>query len=365
MMIKTFQPLSQMLLSVFHLIHALDMRWDQKSKELHVIQILSMVDTLRELHLCTYRRVQVYKQTVIDTHSEQLEEDQIKEVLDSVHRTQFLLGRWMLTNRLLVEQLQEHLRYLEDYYKSFNQAYKQAKPEQITKEVKEIVQPIQTVNQVSKEIVQPIQTVNQVSKEIVQPIHTVNQVSKEVVQPIQTVNQVLKEVVQPIQTVNQVSKEVVQPIQTVNQVLKEVVQPIQTVNQVSKEVVQPIQTVNQVLKEVVQPIQTVNQVPKEVVQPIQTVNQVPKEVVQPIQTVNQVSSALDAVKVGGAVKKRRPSSPPFMSKDVRKPRPQTKPVKVKLPVAPLIVTHHQVDGGMMSNQNKIVSKIGSRIYYRK
>lgn len=113
-MIKTFQPLSQMLLSVFHLIHALDMRWDQKSKELHVIQILSMVDTLRELHLCTYRRVQVYKQTVIDTHSEQLEEDQIKEVLDSVHRTQFLLGRWMLTNRLLVEQLQEHLRYLED-----------------------------------------------------------------------------------------------------------------------------------------------------------------------------------------------------------------------------------------------------------
>ncbi|WP_268623368.1 methyl-accepting chemotaxis protein [Paenibacillus alvei] len=309
MMIKTFQPLSQMLLSVFHLIHALDMRWDQKSKELHVIQILSMVDTLRELHLCTYRRVQVYKQTVIDTHSEQLEEDQIKEVLDSVHRTQFLLGRWMLTNRLLVEQLQEHLRYLEDYYKSFNQAYKQAKPEQITKEVKEIVQPIQTVNQVSKEIVQPIQTVNQVSKEIVQPI--------------------------------------------------------QTVNQVSKEVVQPIQTVNQVLKEVVQPIQTVNQVPKEVVQPIQTVNQVPKEVVQPIQTVNQVSSALDAVKVGGAVKKRRPSSPPFMSKDVRKPRPQTKPVKVKLPVAPLIVTHHQVDGGMMSNQNKIVSKIGSRIYYRK
>ncbi|WP_175400655.1 hypothetical protein, partial [Paenibacillus sp. KS1] len=85
----------------------------------------------------------------------------------------------------------------------------------------------------------------------------------------------------------------------------------------------------------------------------------------PIQTVNQVSSALDAVKVGGAVKKRRPSSPPFMSKDVRKPRPQTKPVKVKLPVAPLIVTHHQVDGDMMSNQNKIVSKIGSRIYYRK
>ena len=308
-MIKTFQPLSQMLLSVFHLIHALDMRWDQKSKELHVIQILSMVDTLRELHLCTYRRVQVYKQTVIDTHSEQLEEDQIKEVLDSVHRTQFLLGRWMLTNRLLVEQLQEHLRYLEDYYKSFNQAYKQAKPEQITKEVKEVVQPIQTVNQVSKEIVQPIQTVNQV--------------------------------------------------------LKEVVQPIQTVNQVPKEIVQPIQTVNQVSKEVVQPIQTVNQVPKEVVQPIQTVNQVPKEVVQPIQTVNQVSSALDAVKVGGAVKKRRPSSPPFMSKDVRKPRPQTKPVKVKLPVAPLIVTHHQVDGGMMSNQNKIVSKIGSRIYYRK
>ncbi|GAV11232.1 hypothetical protein PBN151_1159 [Paenibacillus sp. NAIST15-1] len=294
-MIKTFQPLSQMLLSVFHLIHALDMRWDQKSKELHVIQILSMVDTLRELHLCTYRRVQVYKQTVIDTHSEQLEEDQIKEVLDSVHRTQFLLGRWMLTNRLLVEQLQEHLRYLEDYYKSFNQAYKQAKPEQITKEVKEVVQPIQTVNQVSKEVVQPIQTVNQVPKEVVQPIQTVNQVSKEVVQPIQTVNQVSKEVVQPIQTVNQVSK----------------------------------------------------------------------EVVQPIQTVNQVSSALDAVKVGGAVKKRRPSSPPFMSKDVRKPRPQTKPVKVKLPVAPLIVTHHQVDGDMMSNQNKIVSKIGSRIYYRK
>jgi len=291
-MIKTFQPLSQMLLSVFHLIHALDMRWDQKSKELHVIQILSMVDTLRELHLCTYRRVQVYKQTVIDTHSEQLEEDQIKEVLDSVHRTQFLLGRWMLTNRLLVEQLQEHLRYLEDYYKSFNQAYKQAKPEQITKEV---VQPIQTENQVSKEIVQPIQTVNQVPKEIVQPIQTVNQVSKEVVQPIQTVNQVSKEVVQPIQTVNQVSK----------------------------------------------------------------------EVVQPIQTVNQVSSALDAVKVGGAVKKRRPSSPPFMSKDVRKPRPQTKPVKVKLPVAPLIITHHQVGGDMMPNQNKIVSKIGSRIYYRK
>ncbi|EPY12330.1 hypothetical protein PAAL66ix_12881 [Paenibacillus alvei A6-6i-x] len=277
-MIKTFQPLSQMLLSVFHLIHALDMRWDQKSKELHVIQILSMVDTLRELHLCTYRRVQVYKQTVIDTHSEQLEEDQIKEVLDSVHRTQFLLGRWMLTNRLLVEQLQEHLRYLEDYYKSFNQAYKQAKPEQITKEV---------------------------------------------VQPIQTVNQVLKEIVQPIQTVNQVPKEIVQPIQTVNQVSKEVVQPIQTVNQVSK------------------------------------------EVVQPIQTVNQVSSALDAVKVGGAVKKRRPSSPPFMSKDVRKPRPQTKPVKVKLPVAPLIITHHQVGGDMMPNQNKIVSKIGSRIYYRK
>ncbi|WP_175460724.1 hypothetical protein, partial [Paenibacillus sp. cl6col] len=169
MMIKTFQPLSQMLLSVFHLIHALDMRWDQKSKELHVIQILSMVDTLRELHLCTFRRVQVYKQTVIDTHSEQLEEDRIKEVLDSVHRTQFLLGRWMLTNRLLVEQLQEHLRYLEDYYKSFNQAfnqaYKQAKPEQITNEVKEVVQPIQTMNQVSKEIVQPIQTVNQVSKE--------------------------------------------------------------------------------------------------------------------------------------------------------------------------------------------------------
>ncbi|SDE73516.1 hypothetical protein SAMN04488689_102389, partial [Paenibacillus sp. cl6col] len=90
-----------------------------------------------------------------------------------------------------------------------------------------------------------------------------------------------------------------------------------------------------------------------------------KEVVQPIQTVNQVSSALDAVKVGGAVKKRRPSSPPFMSKDVRKPRPQTKPVKVKLPVAPLIITHHQVDGDMMLNQNKIVSKIGSRIYYRK
>ncbi|MDT8976185.1 methyl-accepting chemotaxis protein [Paenibacillus sp. chi10] len=323
MMIKTFQPLSQMLLSVFHLIHALDMRWDQKSKELHVIQILSMVDTLRELHLCTYRRVQVYKQTVIDTHSEQLEEDQIKEVLDSVHRTQFLLGRWMLTNRLLVEQLQEHLRYLEDYYKSFNQAYKQAKPEQITKEVKEVVQPIQTVNQVSKEVVQPIQTVNQVPKEVVQPIQTVNQVSKEIVQPIQTVNQVSKEVVQPIQTVNQVPKEVVQPIQTVNQVSKEVVQPIQTVNQVSK------------------------------------------EVVQPIQTVNQVSSALDAVKVGGAVKKRRPSSPPFMSKDVRKPRPQTKPVKVKLPVAPLIVTHHQLDGDMMSNQNKIVSKIGSRIYYRK
>ncbi len=263
-MIKTFQPLSQMLLSVFHLIHALDMRWDQKSKELHVIQILSMVDTLRELHLCTYRRVQVYKQTVIDTHSEQLEEDQIKEVLDSVHRTQFLLGRWMLTNRLLVEQLQEHLRYLEDYYKSFNQAYKQAKPEQITKEV-----------------------------------------------------------------------------------------------------VQPIQTENQVSKEIVQPIQTVNQVPKEIVQPIQTVNQVSKEVVQPIQTVNQVSSALDAVKVGGAVKKRRPSSPPFMSKDVRKPRPQTKPVKVKLPVAPLIITHHQVGGDMMPNQNKIVSKIGSRIYYRK
>ncbi|MCY9530669.1 methyl-accepting chemotaxis protein [Paenibacillus jamilae] len=292
MMIKTFQPLSQMLLSVFHLIHALDMRWDQKSKELHVIQILSMVDTLRELHLCTYRRVQVYKQTVIDTHSEQLEEDQIKEVLDSVHRTQFLLGRWMLTNRLLVEQLQEHLRYLEDYYKSFNQAYKQAKPEQITKEV-------------------------------------------------------------------------VQPIQTVNQVLKEIVQPIQTVNQVPKEIVQPIQTVNQVSKEVVQPIQTVNQVSKEVVQPIQTVNQVSKEVVQPIQTVNQVSSALDAVKVGGAVKKRRPSSPPFMSKDVRKPRPQTKPVKVKLPVAPLIITHHQVGGDMMPNQNKIVSKIGSRIYYRK
>ena len=305
-MIKTFQPLSQMLLSVFHLIHALDMRWDQKSKELHVIQILSMVDTLRELHLCTYRRVQVYKQTVIDTHSEQLEEDQIKEVLDSVHRTQFLLGRWMLTNRLLVEQLQEHLRYLEDYYKSFNQAYKQAKPEQITKEV---------------------------------------------VQPIQTVNQVLKEIVQPIQTENQVSKEIVQPIQTENQV--------------SKEIVQPIQTVNQVPKEIVQPIQTVNQVPKEIVQPIQTVNQVSKEVVQPIQTVNQVSSALDAVKVGGAVKKRRPSSPPFMSKDVRKPRPQTKPVKVKLPVAPLIITHHQVGGDMMSNQNKIVSKIGSRIYYRK
>ncbi|MCM3289856.1 hypothetical protein M3661_06900 [Paenibacillus sp. MER 180] len=323
MMIKTFQPLSQMLLSVFHLIHALDMRWDQKSKELHVIQILSMVDTLRELHLCTYRRVQVYKQTVIDTHSEQLEDDQIKEVLDSVHRTQFLLGRWMLTNRLLVEQLQEHLRYLEDYYKSFNQAYKQAKPEQITKEVKEVVQPIQTVNQVSKEIVQPIQTVNQVSKEIVQPIQTVNQVSKEIVQPIQTVNQVSKEIVQPIQTVNQVPKEVVQPIQTVNQLSKEIVQPIQTVNQLSK------------------------------------------EIVQPIQTVNQVSSALDAVKVGGAVKKRRPTSPPFMSKDVRKPRPQTKPVKVKLPVAPLIVTHHQVDGDMMSNQNKIVSKIGSRIYYRK
>ncbi|KJB85320.1 hypothetical protein AZ66_25380 [Paenibacillus sp. E194] len=320
---KTFQPLSQMLLAVFHLIHGLDIRWDQKSKELHVLQILSMVDTLRELHLCTYRRVQVYKQTVIDTHSEQLEEDQIREVLDTVHRTQFLLGRWNLTNRLLVEQLQEHLRYLEDYYKSFNQAFKQAKPEQITKEVKEVVQPIQTVNQVSEEVVQPIQTVNQVSEEVVQPIQTVNQVSEEVVQPIQTVNQVSKEIVQPIQTVNQVSKEIVQPIQTVNQV------------------------------------------PKEVVQPVQTVNQVSKEVVQPIQTVNQVSSALDAVKVGGAVKKRRPSSPPFMSKDVRKPRPQTKPVKVKLPVAPLIVTHHQVGGDMMSNQNKIVSKIGSRIYYRK
>ncbi|EPY07587.1 internalin protein [Paenibacillus alvei TS-15] len=308
-MIKTFQPLSQMLLSVFHLIHALDMRWDQKSKELHVIQILSMVDTLRELHLCTYRRVQVYKQTVIDTHSEQLEEDQIREVLDTVHRTQFLLGRWNLTNRLLVEQLQEHLRYLEDYYKSFNQAFKQAKPEQITKEVKEVVQPIQTVNQVSEEVVQPIQTVNQVSEEVVQPI--------------------------------------------------------QTVNQVSEEVVQPIQTVNQVLEEVVQPTQTVNQVPMEVAQPIQTVNQVLMEVAQPIQTVNQVLSVIDTVKVGGAVKKRRPSSPPFMSKDVRKPRSQTKRVKVKLPVAPLIVTHHQVNENVVSNQNTIVSKIGSRIYYRK
>jgi hypothetical protein len=292
---KTFQPLSQMLLAVFHLIHGLDIRWDQKSKELHVLQILSMVDTLRELHLCTYRRVQVYKQTVIDTHSEQLEEDQIREVLDTVHRTQFLLGRWNLTNRLLVEQLQEHLRYLEDYYKSFNQAFKQAKPEQITKEVKEVVQPIQTVNQVSEEVVQPIQTVNQVSEEVVQPIQTVNQVLKEVVQPIQTVNQVSMEVAQPIQTVNQMSMEVAQPIQTVNQVL----------------------------------------------------------------------SVIDAVKVGGAVKKRRPSSPPFMSKDVRKPRSQTKRVKVKLPVAPLIVTHHQVNENVVSNQNTIVSKIGSRIYYRK
>ncbi|SYX84493.1 Internalin protein [Paenibacillus alvei] len=278
---KTFQPLSQMLLAVFHLIHGLDIRWDQKSKELHVVQILSMVDTLRELHLCTYRRVQVYKQTVIDTHSEQLEEDQIKEVLDTVHRTQFLLGRWKLTNRLLVEQLQEHLRYLEDYYKSLNQAFKQAKPKQTTKELKEVVQPIQTVNQVPEEVVQPIQAVNQLSEEVVQPIQTVNRVSKEVVRPTQTDNQVSE------------------------------------------------------------------------------------EVVQPIQTVNQVLSVIDAVKVGGAVKKRRPSSPPFMSKDVRKPRPQTKRVKVKLPVAPLIVTHHQVNENVVSNQNTIVSKIGSRIYYRK
>ncbi|MCY7485586.1 hypothetical protein M5X06_13655 [Paenibacillus alvei] len=215
---KTFQPLSKMLLAVFHLIHALDIRWDQKNKELHVVQILSMVDTLRELHLCTYRRVQVYKQTVIDAHTEHLDDRQIKEVLDSVRRTQFLLGRWNLTNRLLVEQLQDHLRYLEDYYRAFNQV----------------------------KLEQPNQ-----------------------------------------------------------------------------------------------------------------------KIVQPVQSVNQVSNVWDAVKVAGAVKKRRPPSSASVPKNVRKPRSTKKQTKMKPSEQVFIVTNHQVNEDVQSNQNRIVSKIGSRIYYRK
>lgn len=218
---KTFQPLSKMLLAVFHLIHALDIRWDQKNKELHIVQILSMVDTIRELHLCTYRRVQVYKQTVIDAHTEYLEESQIKEVLDSVRRTQFLLGRWNLTNRLLVEQLQDHLRYLEDYYRAFNQA---------------------KLEQPSRKTVQPV---------------------------------------------------------------------------------------------------------------------------QPVQSVNQVSNVWDAVKVAGAVKKRRPPSSASVPQNVRKPRSSKKQTKAKPLAEAFIVTNHQMRKNMQSNQNTIVSKIGSRIYYRK